>query len=275
MADTITLATADDPPKILTHSRAILAAHSTVFRDLFSLPTSAAPQAESTCIAPSINIAESEAEIAPFLSNLTGELGGESVLSDAQWISVARLVDKYDSPVARVFVENMVRSCTKDESAALALTLATYTSSTALRVQCAFRVLDVADQNEGHFDADKVPLSLPAHVEHNLARWKESLYHHALRVGLQHCPDTDYPGVCGDDRCNMGARERAWLEGMRRLAAIDPSQAPLNAPFFPMMDEGEWSPQDFGICSEHVRDFMDPVRWAEYEYRKKAPPFPV
>lgn len=107
------------------------------------------------------------------------------------------------------------------------------------------------------------------------ARWKESLYHHALRVGLQHCPDTDYPGVCGDDRCNMGARERAWLEGMRRLAAIDPSQAPLNAPFFPMMDEGEWSPQDFGICSEHVRDFMDPVRWAEYEYRKKAPPFPV
>lgn len=109
MTVTITLITADDPPKLLIHSRAILAAHSTVFRDLFSLPISSTVQAESTGAAPSNNIAESEAEIAPFLSILTGELGGEFVLSDEQWFSVARLADKYDSLVARVFVENMAR----------------------------------------------------------------------------------------------------------------------------------------------------------------------
>ncbi|BGP00754.1 hypothetical protein NBRC10513v2_000877 [Rhodotorula toruloides] len=254
MTVTITLITADDPPKLLIHSRAILAAHSTVFRDLFSLPISSTVQAESTGAAPSNNIAESEAEIAPFLSILTGELGGEFVLSDEQWFSVARLADKYDSLVARVFVENMARACTTDESAGLALTLSTYTTNASLRMQCAFRVLEVETKNRE--SSSKIPLFLPEHIKQKLARWKESLHYHALRVGLQHCPEDDYHGMCKDDNCNLGAVEQVWLSGMRLIADCQPNQATLDSPFFSVMTEG---PEDAGICFEHVEDFAQTV----------------
>ncbi|BGP31020.1 hypothetical protein JCM10296v2_002784 [Rhodotorula toruloides] len=208
MMDTITLLTADDPPKPLTHSRAILAAHSTVFRDLFSLPTSETDQAESSGSASTVSVAETEAEIVPFLSIHAGELGGEFALLDRQWIDVALLADKYDRLVARVFVENMI--------------------------------------------------SAP------LAYW---------RLWTEIGPN--YHGMCGDNRCNLDAVERIWFSAMRRLAEIDPSRAQLDAPFFPMIVEGPWSPQDFGICLEHVQDSVNTVRWVEEnQYRKKAPSFP-
>lgn len=107
------------------------------------------------------------------------------------------------------------------------------------------------------------------------ARWKDSLHHHALRVGLQRCPEDDYHGMCQDERCNLGAVEQVWLAGMRLLADIQPNQAPLDSPLYSVMTEGPCTPEDAGICFEHVEEFAQTVRWVEGQYRQAAPSFPV
>lgn len=100
MADEIVIRTSDSPAKELRASRAVLAAHSTVFKDLFSMPNTARDAF--------VEVAETVEELAPFLSILTGTYDEPLELSVDGWVHLARLADKYDAKIARSIVEGQV-----------------------------------------------------------------------------------------------------------------------------------------------------------------------
>ncbi|GAA5936092.1 hypothetical protein JCM3775_003578 [Rhodotorula graminis] len=103
MDDTITLRTSDDPPVELKAARAVLTSGSKVFSDMFSLPQGASSTSQGT----SIDVAEKEAEIKPFLRllNLSHEEGDPFKELDVNdWPVVAKLADKYDSATVRAIV---------------------------------------------------------------------------------------------------------------------------------------------------------------------------
>ncbi|KAJ8294439.1 hypothetical protein OF846_002289 [Rhodotorula toruloides] len=105
MSDSVLLVTSDDPPVNLTASRTTLTVQSRVFRDLLAMPSSASSEPAQ------LMLAETEAEIQPFLSVLSGEEGDDASwckLDDAGWLSLAKLADKYDSPIVRHVVRIQV-----------------------------------------------------------------------------------------------------------------------------------------------------------------------
>mgnify|MGYP000061778969 CR=1 FL=1 len=94
MDGTITIRTSDDPPVELKASRLALAANSRVFADMPSLP--AVKDGSDS----SIDVAETEAELSPFLhlldiSHDEGDPVKELAVED--WPVAARLADKYDA----------------------------------------------------------------------------------------------------------------------------------------------------------------------------------
>lgn len=257
MTDIITLLRSDDPPKALAHSRAVLAAHSTVFRDMLSLPASstAASGADGTFC--SINVAEKEAEITPFLFILTGQIAGPFVLSNEQWMVVARLANGQVSfPRSRCFNRT-------DRSAERRPATSRPASPLHWQHTCRVPLLlrDVPSTGStsrrttgfrSHFSRMSsttlcaAPLISTSHSSHLVqqTRWKELLYQHALRVGLRNCPDSANAATCEDGQyCNQDAFERAWLHGVRQFAEFEPSRAPLVTPFFTTMINGPYPPR--------------------------------
>ncbi|GJN89913.1 hypothetical protein Rhopal_002902-T1 [Rhodotorula paludigena] len=101
MSDKVQLRTADSPPVVLEVSRAALVVGSRVFADMLSLP---APDKTADAV---LDLHETEKDIKPFLQLLEGEEEGVATLlaSETQisvWETLARLVDKFDSPVGRL-----------------------------------------------------------------------------------------------------------------------------------------------------------------------------
>ncbi|BGO90551.1 hypothetical protein NBRC10512_005270 [Rhodotorula toruloides] len=270
MAKQITLYTSDSPAKHLTVSRAVLAAHSTVFRDLLSIPTSAPDVSDPAHKDCSVAVAETEAEIKPFLSILTGEFDEPLELSEEEWKDVARLADKYDSKVVRGLVENKVRTLTDDESADFALNLAYNTRDRALLTDAAFRVLRLEDANLKLLVEERKSLTEP--IKQDLARWKPMLREHARKIGYHDAPE--YWSSCGSGSCTKVHAELAWYRGVHHALAADPSAEKSFAPFRRKIEEaaGHW---EVRLCASHRealrREAMD---FEEEVYRKTAPPFP-
>ncbi|BGP31018.1 hypothetical protein JCM10296v2_002782 [Rhodotorula toruloides] len=271
MAEQIALYTSDSPAKHLTVSRAVLAAHSIVFRDLLSIPTSAPDVSDTTHKDCSVAVAETEAEIKPFLSILTGEFDEPLELSEGEWKDVARLADKYDSKVARGLLENKVRTLTDDASADFALNLAYNTRDQSLLTNAAFRVLRLEEADANLLAEERESESLTEPIKQDLAKWKPVLREHARKIGY-HAPQD--LSACGSERCTDVHAEVAWYRGVHHALAADPSATKLFAPFGRKIEEAarNW---DIGLCARHREELRREVmEFEERFYRKTAPPFP-
>lgn len=90
----VILVPADDGPEV-TEDIAFLAAHSTVFRDMFSLPSNAS-DASDPHISPRCEVAETSTELSLMLRTMHGT---ETAPDFAETLKLCNLADKYESPV--------------------------------------------------------------------------------------------------------------------------------------------------------------------------------
>ncbi|BGP12167.1 hypothetical protein JCM10213_004733 [Rhodosporidiobolus nylandii] len=151
MADCITIRTADDPPVSLVASRVHLVANSKVFADMVSVASS--PNQDA------VNVAETEKEIQPFLAILAGEGRGKGgmlqKLDEEGWETLARLGDKYDSPIVLQAVEIRYWKLTAQGLAGPlhAFTLASYVGSAEMLQRAAMAAVAVQNRHTHRFGA--------------------------------------------------------------------------------------------------------------------------
>lgn len=302
MADLIALDTSDSPAKHLTVSRAVLAAHSTVFRDVLSIPTSAPDVSDPDHKDCSVAVAETEAEIAPFLSILTGKFDEPLELSEDQWKDVAKLADKYDSKVMRFAIESQIR-CALTHSAGLKADgnaagdcsrtgpTAPFRSSSLPRPGfqvSSSRVLSDACKSTRRtwrrFRRTVLPSSSPSlcaskvvHLK-NAAQadaavvlqtsWTVELKQHASTFILRPVPRVygcDARSICSSERVQL-----SWFTGIQLALTRSTFDcfAPFNSHFLDVLEANH-------ICTRHALSVMANVDDGEAKYRKTAPPFPA
>ncbi|BGP31019.1 hypothetical protein JCM10296v2_002783 [Rhodotorula toruloides] len=256
MADEIVIRTSDSPAKELHASRAVLGAHSTVFKDLFSIP--------KTLNEAFVEVAESEAQITPFLSILTGNFAEPLSLTDEEWVDVARLADKYNARCATVLSEGMLRMSLPDPRQAtltplmrrnvlrdgtkevLALILASYTRNAALTKDAAFKFFDIWYYGE-EFDAYD-GTSFPAILEMRLFGYSN-------------------PGsfkTWGNNECSRVVAKAACYDGihaaMRKTEALDY--------YTPYLDDVKSQIAKSRLCEVHREGLLDDIATFEQKYRE-------
>ncbi|GAA6001223.1 uncharacterized protein JCM10292_006964 [Rhodotorula paludigena] len=145
MSDKVQLRSADSPPVVLEVSRAALVVGSRVFADLLSLP---APDKTADAV---LDLHETEKDIKPFLQLLEGDDQGTATLltTDTQiaaWETLARLVDKFDSPVGRLALRGKIyERLYRNQSPTLAFLLATVVNDRNLLFDTGLKIIHLPD----------------------------------------------------------------------------------------------------------------------------------
>ncbi|GAA5892785.1 hypothetical protein JCM6882_000579 [Rhodosporidiobolus microsporus] len=254
MADSIKLLTADRPPRELVVPRAALVINSAVFRDLLSLPTSS-----FDTNANSVELAETSADLKPFLSVLSGKGATElRDLSESGWEKLATLADKYDSETARSIVREQAMSLLLDKTSSPIHTFvlaAMAQGSNRLLQVTALKALDPAFKTELYYGEAEA--------------WKTQLKQHAEKLlddAYFWAPGCDEPSK----KCWSDENQDDWDEAMKdAFSSFNPK-----APFVEKVQE-ELNQPWMRSCPECRGVMEEEARRLEVEYLEGLPAFPV
>ncbi|BGO90571.1 hypothetical protein NBRC10512_005291 [Rhodotorula toruloides] len=250
MSDSVLLVTSDDPPVNLTASRTTLTVQSRVFRDLLAMPSSASSEPAQ------LMLAETEAEIQPFLSVLSGEEGDDASwckLDDAGWLSLAKLADKYDSPIVRHVVRIQVwRRIDEAGDSFPALSLATHVGPASVIKAAALSAL-------AHGWNKKKGELAPGAAD-RLDTWIKSIKAIAAAIAVEHSDLTSRVTSC---RCVHEDGVSAWQSYLWDcLRAFDPRRP------FPAENV------QYPYCSAHRGIVEATASNMNVQYEQSMPPFP-
>ncbi|GAA5848763.1 hypothetical protein JCM9279_002937 [Rhodotorula babjevae] len=269
MDDSITLRTSDDPPVELEVSRATLAVNSKVFADMLSSPQGASSTSQDS----PINLAETQAELAPFLRllNFAHDRGDPlKELEDKDWPVVARLADKYDSAPVRAVAIGKCWHWT-----ALINDLSSAQHRTAF--ETAIKLGD------GHLAASHLMRFMMRSGTDNIEEvvgeyrsaydaWLGLLKAHAAFCALEE-PSLEFCDDCTSNDASLA--DATWYSAMREsLGAWDPLKAAK--PFLSIVHAmSSGLREDEVLCFRCETAFDRCAHSFEHHYQDTAPDFPV
>ncbi|GAA5861792.1 hypothetical protein JCM8547_008554 [Rhodosporidiobolus lusitaniae] len=242
--------TSDDPPVALTAKRVHLVAGSAVFADMLEVGTASSKSNSS------VSLVETSAELAPFLALLAGVSKAVDTLHDHKlWEKLAKLGDKYDSPVVRLVCELRLVKLGAS-SPGHAFVPATYIGKKSLIQEKAFKVVSLGD-------AEQASLRCSLAWKTQLRIYKESLRNHALRVFatfdviLARCDDED-------DTCRTDYVVETWHAVSRRLVTEFNPANPFTA----------GTKIHCKVCEACAKGIRHAAKQIEEKYLSSLPEFP-
>ncbi|GAA5935986.1 hypothetical protein JCM3775_003550 [Rhodotorula graminis] len=270
MDDLITLCTSDNPPVELKASRAVLAANSKVFADMLASPQG--PVAASQ--GPPVDLAETQAELEPFLRllNLAHD-GGDPLkdLDDKHWPVVAKLADKYDSAPVRTIATG---KCW--QWSALANDLSSDQNRTAFETAVKLGNGQLAASQMLRFmmrvDDEKKVREAVGDSQTAFDAWLKLLKTHAAFWALEK-PTLEFCDACTADDASLA--DATWYRAMREALRVwDDLKA--SKPFLCVVHAMSGALIDEGVLCENCENTFDTVGHSfEHHYRDTAPGFPL
>ncbi|GAA5910777.1 hypothetical protein JCM6882_002075 [Rhodosporidiobolus microsporus] len=277
-------------PRILLRiPRAALLANSLVFRHMLedAMPGTSSDDGG----ADTIPLAEKEAELELFFEVLQGQHVERDLdkLTDEQWETLARVADKYDSPVARGVVQCQIwKDMAERVWSFRAFTLAIMINDLPLIRRTAKDALLLRR-------SENLECGAGEEWRNKLEDWVDMLMIHAaaqattFKHNLQGCNDDEDGDLIDEydpDHCTTDAAVRHWHDNLRLAAKTKKRHFNPLHPFTPAFlrfnpREGGWdnplfkSMDEPGVCSHHRQELFERVEALEEEYLCTMPEFPA